>query len=120
MTRSCNDKELKTLVDGIMEAYRKLDRRLVELLPNKGDVMLVEKEYLSEDINFDDEDGIRYVFGGIKRCGSRYFCPLGYEIGEFYTDEEPRLVEVPMTDGSTIADMLDLYFESRSEKENTD
>ena len=120
MKTSCNDKELKALVDGIIEAYRKLDRRLTELLPNKGDVMLVEKEYISEDINFDDEDGIMYVFGGIKRCGSDYFCPLGYKMEAFYADEEPNLVEVPMTDDSTIADMLYLYFECCLEEENKD
>lgn len=117
MERSCNDKALETVIDGIMAAFRKLDKRLMELLPNNGDVMLVEKEYLSEDINFDDEDGDRYVFGGIKRHASHYFGLLGYRIGEFADDAESQLVEVNVTDDGTIADMLSLYFESRSLEE---
>lgn len=113
MTKVINDVCLEVIVDNVNEAHAKLYKCLAALLPNKGDEILVEKEHLSEDINFDDGEGVRYVFAGVRNVGYGYICLLGYEMGDYLETGEMKLQVVDESYEAQCAVLLQQYYAER-------
>lgn len=116
VNRVCNDFNLELLVNQAFEASSKVSQRILQLIPNDGDELLVEKEYLSNSNIFFDDEGERYVFAGIKNVYQGFFNVLGYKLDEYKTMDEPPLCTVSSRDDVVL--FLYRYFEDKNKPQD--